>query len=250
MKKQFEQFLLDWQKDFQGWDFSYLSKSGRMQDFPLAWNYYNEIKSYCENAKSMLDMGTGGGEFLSSLDFLPEEVCATEGYAPNIPIAKKNLEPMGISVFAVDEDSCLPFPDKHFDLVINRHESYNEKEINRILKNEGIFITQQVSGLDSFILNLLLDSYDYPYANWTKQKASEQLQDNGFNIIKSKEDASRTRFYDVGAILYYLKAIPWQISDFNLENSKDRLFEIHKFINKVGFIDINSNRFLMIAQKE
>ncbi|MCF6465537.1 hypothetical protein [Clostridium sp. Cult2] len=29
-----------------------------------------------------------------------------------------------------------------FELIINKHESYSSKEVKRILKNKGIFITQ------------------------------------------------------------------------------------------------------------
>jgi len=43
-----------------------------MKEFPLTWNYYNEIMDYCNNAQTILDMGTGGGEKLSALPFLPK----------------------------------------------------------------------------------------------------------------------------------------------------------------------------------
>ncbi len=70
----------------------------------------------------MLDMGTGGGEFLSSLAPFPPYTCATEAYPPNVPIAKARLEPLGIEVFQISEDNFLPIPDNTLDLVINRHE--------------------------------------------------------------------------------------------------------------------------------
>ncbi|MFW5998624.1 MAG: hypothetical protein ACOC4G_03420 [Bacillota bacterium] len=88
-RQKFEDLLKDMETEFEGWDFSYLNHSGRMQTSPLTWNYYNIIKDYCKKAKSLLDMGTGGGEFLSSLSFIPEDTCATEGYEPNIYIARK-----------------------------------------------------------------------------------------------------------------------------------------------------------------
>ncbi|HHV95300.1 MAG TPA: class I SAM-dependent methyltransferase [Clostridiaceae bacterium] len=123
-------------KKFEGWDFSYLESTGRMQEFPLRWNYRNKVKSRMSGISSLLDMGTGGGEFLSSLVPLPEYTCATEGYEPNIPVARKRLEPLGVKVYRVDDDEFLPFNDETFDLVINRHESYSAKEVKRILKNK------------------------------------------------------------------------------------------------------------------
>lgn len=50
---------------FSGWDFSYLGNTGRLQEFPLRWNYYNLVEQAISQSESMLDMGTGGGEFLS-----------------------------------------------------------------------------------------------------------------------------------------------------------------------------------------
>ena len=91
---------------------------------------------------SLLDIGTGGGEFLSSLAPLPKIVYATEGYEPNIPIARKRLEPLGVKVYKVDSDENLPF-DNSFDLVINRHDRILKKRYIEYLKG-GIFVTQQV----------------------------------------------------------------------------------------------------------
>ena len=62
---------------------------------------------------------------MSSLSPLPKCTCVTEGYEPNIIIAKKRLEPLGVKVYRVDNDESLPFNDETFDLVINRHESYS-----------------------------------------------------------------------------------------------------------------------------
>ena len=49
-------------------------------------------------ASSLLDIGTGGGEFLSSLQALPQIVYATEVYKPNMPIARKRLSSLGVEV--------------------------------------------------------------------------------------------------------------------------------------------------------
>ena len=67
----------------------------------------------------MLDMGTGGGEFLSSLAPLPDQTWATEAFLPNLPLAKARLELLGIQVVHVDSDFELPFVDEEFYLVIN-----------------------------------------------------------------------------------------------------------------------------------
>ncbi len=63
------------------------------------------------------------------------------------------------------------------------------------------------------------------------------------------DDVSFTRFYDVGAIVYYLKAISWQIPDFSVEKYFDRLEAIQAVIDKQEYIDFTRHRFLIVAQK-
>lgn len=92
------------------------------------------------------DAGYGNrrGELLSRLRPFPEIVCATEAYAPNVPIAKERLEPLGVRVMAIQDDNSLPFGDAGFDLVLNKHESFSPTEVRRILRPGGTFLTQQV----------------------------------------------------------------------------------------------------------
>jgi hypothetical protein len=209
-----------------------------MQEFPLSWNYYNEIRNYCEEANSLLDMGTGVGEFLSSLCFLPDDTCATEGYEPNIEVAQKRLKPLGIEVYPADEDSELPFAENRFELVINRHESYSVGEVARILTEGGYFITQQVGSLNDRELNSFLGADDCKSKVWNLN----------FELIKLKEDEVKTRFYDIGAVIYYLQAVPWQVPDFSVEKYRKQLFSLHCFIEKQGYLDVTCHRFFLIVK--
>ncbi|MCI0767839.1 methyltransferase domain-containing protein, partial [Bacillus sp. TL12] len=118
---------------FSGWDFSFITETGRIKNQLLSWSYGSMAFSLMQHATSMLDMGTGGGEFLSLLRPFPPTIYATEGYAPNIPIAKKKLEPLGVKVVEVTDDNVLPFDDGQFDFILNQHESYSAPEVKRTL---------------------------------------------------------------------------------------------------------------------
>ncbi len=138
----------------EGWDWSALE--GRYVEAGPPWDYRAEVTALLSTAQTLLDMGTGGGEFLSSLASLPPECWATEAYPPNLPVAAARLGPLGVRVVAVDDDNHLPLPDAHFDLVINRHESFDPHEVRRILRPGGRFISQQVGGQDNVELNRAL----------------------------------------------------------------------------------------------
>ncbi len=246
-----QDLLAEYNRPFSGWDFSYLH--GRMieDDTPISWNYRATVLSYLRTAHVLLDMGTGGGEFLSSLQPLPSETSATEGYIPNIAIARQQLEPLGVTVYVVDEDQHLPFENGHFDLVINRHESYAPREIHRILRSGGHFITQQVGGRNNLDLNALLRGpSDFGMTSWDCAYAVQELEQAGMQIIEQREAYPFTRFSDIGAVVYYLKAIPWQVSDFSVEKYFEPLVRIADQIRKDGWVEIRSHSFFIIARKQ
>ncbi len=155
---------------FSGWDFTWLD--GRLTEDAPPWDYRQLVLQYLLNATALLDMGTGGGEFLASLPGLPANTQATEAYPPNIKIAKERLEPLGIRVHPLNDGEKLPLPDESFDLVINRHELFDPFEVYRILKPGGLFITQQVGGRDNIALNhFLAPGVDLEYADWDLEHA-------------------------------------------------------------------------------
>ncbi len=234
---------------FSGWDFSWLT--GRMHQEEPPWRYPDLVHSQLAGINRMLDMGTGGGEFLASLEPLPPETHATEAYPPNLPIAKKRLSPLGVCVHSITEESDLPFMDQYFDLVINRHESYDPLEVDRILSPGGMFITQQVGELDNLELNLLLKTEEArKLTDWGLESEVFHLVEAGLSITHAEKAALKTTFKDIGAVIYYLKAIPWQIEGFSIETHFEKLVRLHNFIEWQGEFIATAHRFLIIAHKE
>ena len=123
---------------FQGWDFSHLNGRGEAEELP--WNYQEELEPYLNYRTMLLDMGTGGGEFLLSLNPPKGRTYATEGYLPNVDLCRRRLPIHGIELRQVFDDSDLPFDDEMFDLVINRQEAYDPDEVFRVLKPGGLLL--------------------------------------------------------------------------------------------------------------
>ena len=119
--------------------------------------------------------------------------------------------------------------------------------MRRVLKPDGQFITQQVGDEEEADLNALLGANVSPYAFWTLDYAVNELQEAGWHIVEQREAFSVMRFYDVGAVVYYLKAIPWQVPDFSVEPYFEKLITIHNQIEEQGYIDFSMHRFLIVA---
>jgi len=256
LKKTFEVYLEEAARTpFSGWNFEYITRTGRMLEEPLKWNYYNVVLPYISQAETMLDMGTGGGEVLSGFQPLPPVTFATEQYKPNVAVARERLEPLGVKVFEIEEEkeppfnASLPFDDEFFDLIISRHEAYYPRELMRILKHEGMFITQQVGSIGVINLRQFLTEKDETVSNWNLNFAVEELKSAGFQIPERQEDIQFYRFYDIGAVVYLLKSIPWIIEDFTIDKYQDRLWELHIQIQENGFYDTPLHRFIVEAQK-
>jgi SAM-dependent methyltransferase len=240
---------------FTGWNFECLTKTGRVVEAPVKWNYYNMVLPYLLKAETMLDMGTGGGEVLSTFRPLPPNTYATEQYKPNVAVARERLEPLGVKVFEIEEEkeppfnASLPFDDGFFDLTINRHEAYYPGELMRILKPEGIFVTQQVGNKNVLSLKHFLTQGKGAVLNWNLESAVQELESARFHILEQQEDIQFYRFYDVGAVAYFMKAIPWIIDDFEIDKYRDQLWELHIQIQENGFYDTPLHRFIIVAQK-
>lgn len=234
--------------NFSGWDFSWLE--GRWIDEPPPWDYDQRVCAALVGAQSLLDLGTGGGEHLAALAPLPPDTWATENYPPNMPIARARLESLGVRVVTGVPDNALPFPDERFDLVINRHESFDAAEVCRILKPRGRFITQQVGGRDSLRLNeLLQDQVAFEFINWGLAAAVQQIEDAGLCMVEQIEAFPETRVADIGAVVYYLRAAPWQIENFTVEGYRNKLLALHRLILDEGGLTLTSHRFLIQAVK-
>jgi len=238
---------LEYSASFSGWDFSHVS--GRMQEDILPWNYRKTVEEHFKDTQTLLDIDTGGGEFLDSFANLPPITYATEAYAPNVPIATTRLAKRDIAVKVITEDKRLPFEDSFFDLIICRHGSFSFEEVVRVLKPGGLFVTQQVGSLNAIDLNASLGAINKPIHDWCLTGAISNSRKQNFILRSHGEHLGKYRFYDIGAIVYYLKCIPWQIEDFSVEKYYPRLAILNDVINMDGYKDIISHRFFAVFQK-
>ena len=233
----------------RGWDFSHIAGRYTEQD-DLPWNYRSVIMQYLTPQMRLLDIDTGGGEFLLSLHHPYNKTAATENYPPNVRLCEETLLPLGIDLRASDGKDTLPFEDNSFDMAINRHGDFNAEEIYRILKPSGIFITQQVGAEnDRELVKLLCRETALPFPEQYLSITSQKFRDAGFNILRGEECFRPIRFFDVGALVWFARIIEWEFPGFSVDTHMDNLWNAQKIMEQQGSIDANIHRFLLVAQK-
>lgn len=232
-----------------GWDFSHIDdRCVESTDFP--WDYRQVIGQYLTPEKRLLDIDTGGGEFLLSLGHPYENTAATENYPPNVRLCKEMLLPLGIDFHQADGNGELPFQNESFDVAINRHGDFNPTEIYRVLKTGGVFISQQVgTENDRELVELLCGDVPLPFPEQYAEKAGEKFRKAGFSVVRQEECFRPVRFYDVGALVWFARVIAWEFPNFSVDTHLDKLLSAQRILEETGSIEGRTHRFLLVAQK-
>ena len=169
-----------------GWDFSHIAGRYAEED-DLPWDYRETILRHLKPEMKVLDIDTGGGEFLLSLNHPHGNTAATENYQPNVELCREVLLPLGIDFRPADGGGKLPFDDGSFDMVINRHGDFNAEEIWRVLKPGGLFITQQVGAEnDRELVELLCGETELPFPEQYLDVTTRKFRDTGFGILETQ----------------------------------------------------------------
>lgn len=233
----------------RGWDFSHIS--GRYEEDELPWDYRDTVLSHLRPEKKLLDIDTGGGEFLLSLGHPNENTSATEGYPPNVRLCGETLLPLGIGFREADAEKHLPFGDAEFDIVTDRHGDFNAAEIHRVLKDGGLFITEQVGAEnDRELVELLLGGTPLPFPEQYLETAVNKFRGAGFEILDARECFSPMRFFDIGAVVWFARIIEWEFPGFSVDGCRDNLLHAQRLLEQNGSIGTRAHRFLLVCRKE
>lgn len=234
---------------FQGWDFSWLRH--RVDEQPVPWSFPELARHEIEKADRLLDIDTGGGENLAALRPLPATTVATEAWEPNVAAARASLGHLGVEVRVHRHGDPLPAADGEFDLVLNRHGHFAPAQTWRVLRPGGVLLTQQVGADNDLELNEALGAPAVAHPDaLTLDTAVTALRRTGFEIIDAREARPAMVFHDIAAVVYQLRAVPWQIPGFDIARYKPRLRRLHGAIRERGSFTAYHHRLLIKARRQ
>ena len=244
-----EAWLAEERQPFAGWDFSHLR--GRMHVGREPWSYLDRAAALMRRSSSVVDLDTGGGEkLLQLLQYWPSRVVATEDYPPNYALATERLAPLGATVVraTLSDTNPMPFDDGEFDLVLNRHAAFNPGEVARVLSEDGRFLTQQVNGMWAWNLMAAFEATpELPEA--APGKYVPMLEAAGLTILNVEEWEGRLSFTDVGAIVYYLTAIPLAVPGFTVKTHLRHLLALQGRLEDGEKLEFFAAKYLIEASK-
>lgn len=232
-------------RGFSGWTFSDVRV--RHLDAPIPWDYEALVCERAKGARSVLDLGTGGGEVFSRiLAGCNARAVASEEWHVNAPIAARRLSPLGASVVRADS-TRLPFLASMFDLVLDRHEALGPDEVARVLAPGGTVITQQCGPDDWPELARFLHKvkFDDHFDGYQRGFAAA-----GLTIDDARWHEGRVAFATLGDLVYMLLVAPWSFPDFDPRRDIDALLALEDALGTPGGgIVATEMRYLIVASK-
>jgi hypothetical protein len=109
-------------------------------------------------------------------------------------------------------------------------------------------VTQQVGGSCCAELNAALGQPP-DGVKWDLGEAVRQVKVAGLVPVESHEARLGVRFSDIGAVVYYLKVAPWQVTDFAVKKYDQKLRELDLLIRRNGPFRVTFPLFLVRARK-
>jgi SAM-dependent methyltransferase len=232
-----------------GWDFSWLD--GRATEERPSWGYSRTVAARMASVSTALDVETGGGEILTGLARWPARLVATESWPANLERAARGLRPRGAWVVATSaDDPRLPFRTGIFDLVISRHpvDTWWD-EVARVMRPGGTFLSQEIGGDSNAELHEVIAGPIPDGEKRSAQRSAEFAQDAGLVVVDLREATLRLVFYDIGAVVYFLRKVIWTIPEFSVARYRDELAALHERIQAEGSFVSHAQRFLIEARK-
>lgn len=232
-----------------GWNFSWLD--GRATETRPSWGYQRLISQRLATVSAGLDLHTGGGEVLAGVQRFPPTMAATESWPPNAALAARLLHPRGVVVVLTRDDSPLPFADESFDLVTSRHPiSVRWSEIARVLRSGGTYLAQHPGPATAVeLIESVMGPMPGLGADMAPSVQSARAQAAGLQIVDIRIETLTAEYFDVGAVVYFLRKLVWTVPDFTAEPYLTRLRALHERIEAEGRFVTHPTRVLVEARK-
>ncbi|MEU7479689.1 hypothetical protein AB0A63_27115 [Lentzea sp. NPDC042327] len=148
------------------------------------------------------------------------------------------------------DEGPLPFRDAAFDLVLSRHPVVTPwAEVARVLRPGGTYLSQQIgAGTNRELTDFMIGPQPVSQTRST-ESARRDAEAAGLEVLRLEPVALRVAFFDVGAVVHFLRKVLWTVPGFTVEGYRERLKAMHEHIEAHGEFACTSTRFLVEARR-
>jgi SAM-dependent methyltransferase len=122
-------------------------------------------------------------------------------------------------------------------------------EIARVLRPGGTYLSQQIgAGTNRELTEFMMSPQPV-----NKRRSVEALraaaEGSGLEVVDLQSCALRLEFYDVAAVVYFLRKVHWTVPDFSVQKYRRQLRAMHEHIQTEGAFVSTAQRVLVEARK-
>jgi Bacterial-like globin len=123
-------------------------------------------------------------------------------------------------------------------------------EILRVLRPGGTYFAQHIGPATmGELVEYFIGPQPEKWAEFHPDAQGAQAQAAGLQIVDIRMERLRAEFFDIGAVIYFLRKVIWTVPDFTVQRYRDRLRELHERIQAEGPFVAHATRVLMEARK-
>jgi hypothetical protein len=122
-------------------------------------------------------------------------------------------------------------------------------EIARVLRPGGAHLSQQIGERSNAELYGFLLGPQPRDPVPRIERLRQQVLQAGLELAELREERTRVEFFDVAAVVYFLRKVVWTVPGFTVEQYRDKLRDIDRVILRDGAFVSHSSRILLDARK-
>ncbi|HEY1439737.1 MAG TPA: SAM-dependent methyltransferase, partial [Mycobacterium sp.] len=120
----------------------------------------------------------------------------------------------------------------------------------RVLRPGGSYFAQHIGPATmAELVEYFIGPQPEKWAEFHPDTVSAQAQAGGLRMVDLRMERLRAEFFDIGAVVYFLRKVIWTVPDFTVDRYRDRLRELHERIETEGPFVAHSTRVLVEARK-
>jgi hypothetical protein len=118
-----------------------------------------------------------------------------------------------------------------------------------VLRPEGTYFSQQIGAGTNRELTDFMMGPQPVHPGRSTATAVERARAAGLVVTDLREQALKVEFFDVAAVVHFLRKVLWTVPGFTVAQYREPLRRMHEHITAAGSFTCHSQRFLIVVRK-